>query len=228
MSQSPPSTDQLAPKAPASSIEPFGDEIAAGVADLLDRDGHVLWGFSSHWMLKKGDRLVYELLKDERREIFASSQKKEFAAWLAKQSPRSLDDHVRPTCHDTIEIITHDVLAEAVASGASVNDPTPYGIALASQVADALDRGVTVTYDHRDYCGMGLARAGADYLYGTVNDGHLFDDMVFASREALVAWLAQQSDLALAGREASSPFYWNNQRVTRARLLEANANPGAM
>ena len=228
MSQSPSSTDQVAPKAPASSIEPFGDEIAAGVADLLDRDGHVLWGFSSHWMLKKGDRLVYELLKDEQREIFASPQKKEFAAWLAKQSPRSLDDYVRPTCHDTIEIITHEVLAEAVASDANVNDPTPYGLSLASQVADALDRGVTVMHDHRDYCGMGLARVDAGYLYGTVNDGHLFDDMVFATREALVAWLSQQSDATLSGREGSSPFFWNNQRVTRARLLVAIAAPTAI
>ena len=205
----------------APSTELFGEEIAAGVAALLNRDGRILWGWSSHWMLKKGDRLVYELLKDNRREVFASPQQKAFAAWLAQQSPRSLDDYVRPNCHDTIEVITHEVLTEAVAGNVGVNDSEPYGAALALQVVDALDRGVSVTYLHRDYCGMGLGRGDGGYLYGTVNDGHLFDDTVFATREAMVAWLARQSDATLSGREWDQPFLQNNQRITRARLIEA-------
>jgi len=39
----------------------------------------------------------------------------------------------------------------------------------------------------------------------------------------LTAWLAQQSDETLSGREGPSPFDWDNQRITRKRLLEAIA-----
>ena len=209
--------------APTTSPQPFGKEIAGGVADLLDRDGRILWGYCSHWMLKKGDRLVYELLKDARREVFATPQKNEFAAWLAQQSPQSLDDHVRPTCHDTIEVITHELLAEAVAHNAGVNNPTPYGAALAGQIVDALDRGITVAHSHRDYCGMGLGRGDSGYVYGPVYDGQLFKEAVFKTREELRAWLARQSDATLSGRELAQPFEWDNQRLTRVRLLEAIA-----
>ena len=208
---------------PTPAALPFGKEIADGVADLLDRDGRILWGYCSHWMLKKGDRLVYERLKGSRREVFATPDKNAFAAWLAQQSPQSLDDNVRPGCHDTIEVITHELLAEAVAHNAGVNDPTPYGAALAGQVVDALDRGVTVAYSHRDYCGMGLGRGDEGYIYGPVHDGQLFAEAVFKTREALRVWLAQQSDATLCGRESPQPFDWDNQRLTRVRLLEAIA-----
>lgn len=214
--------------APTLSALPFGKDIADGVVDLLDRDGRILWGWCSHWMLKKGNRLVYELLKDAQREVFATPQKRDFAVWLAQQSPQSLDNHVRPACNDTIEVITHELLAEAVANNAGVNDPTPYGATLAGQVVDALDRGVTVAYAHRDYCGMGLGRGDSGYVYGPVHDGQLLEETVFETREALAAWLAQQSDATLSGRESPLPFEWDNQRLTRTRLLEAvaTAAPG--
>ena len=216
--------DDTTDPACAPSTEPFGRGIAHGVADLLDRDGRILWGWCSHWMLRKGDRLVYELLKDDRREVFASPTKSEFAAWLAQQSPRSLDDYVRPASHDTIELITHELLKGAVANNAGVNDPTPYGEALAGQVVDALDRGITVAYRHRDYCGMGLGRGDRGYIYGSVYDGDLSEETSFPTREALAAWLARQSDATLSGREVQLPFEWDNQRITRARLLEAVAS----
>lgn len=203
------------------SAEPFGDEIGAGVADLLSRDGRVLWGWNAHWMLKKGDQFVYELLKDTRREIFATADQQAFAAWLSKQSPRSLHAHVRPACHDIVEVITHDLLAEAVAVNLGINDPAPFGAALANEVADALDRGATVMNVHRDYCGMGLARRSGGYAYGPVSDGELIESMVFATRAEFVAWLADQSDATLSGRDGPSPFDWDNQRLTRSRLLTA-------
>ena len=211
----------IAPMVPTLSSLPFGKEIADGVADLLDRDGRILSGYCAHWMLKKGDRLVYEILKDARREVFSTPHKNAFAAWLVQQSPQSLDDHVRPGCHDTIEVITLKLLDESVTHNACVNDPTPYGAALAGKVVDALDRGVTVAYSHRDYCGMGLGISDDGYVYGSVYDGQLFTEAVFKTPEALTAWLAQQSDATLSGRESPQPFDWDNQRITRVRLLEA-------
>lgn len=202
----------------APSARPFGDAIAAAVADLLDRGGRILWGWNAHWMLKKGDRFVYERLKDTPEEIFAAPQKAAFAAWLAQQSPYSLDAHVRPACQDTVEVITHALLADAVAQDAGINDPTPYGPALAREVAEALDRGAAMMHAHRDYGGMGLARRGDGYAYGPVYDGELMEERVFPTKAAFVTWLAAQSDATLSGREAPSPFDWDNQRITRARL----------
>jgi hypothetical protein len=210
----------------APSSLPFGDALASLVVELLARQGLVLWGWNAHWMLMKGDRFVYELLKDTRREVFATADRSAFTAWLAQQSPQTLNDHVRRQCNDTVELITHNLLAEAVAAQSGVNDPTPYGAALANAVADALDRGVAVTYTHRDYCGMGLCRTGGDYEYGPVYDGNLYDGAKFPTHDAFVAWLAAQSDATLAGREDPAPFNWDNQRITRARLMEAIAGPG--
>jgi hypothetical protein len=207
------------------SPKPFGDQIAADVADLLNRGGRILRGWNAHWMLKNADRFVYELLKDSHREIFASTEQHDFAAWLSKQSPRSLHDYARPACGDVVEVITHDLLAEAVAGNVGINDPTPFGAVLADQVADALDRGVAVTYTHRDYCGMGMVRRPGGYTYGQVYDGDLLDGTVFPTRAAFVAWLADQSDATLSGREGPLPFDWDNQRITRVRLLEALAPP---
>jgi hypothetical protein len=208
---------------PTPSHLPFGDALAARVVDHLARQGLVLWGWCAHWMLMKDDRFVYEVLKDTRREVFAAADKAAFAAWLAQQSPQSLDDHVRPQCSDTVEQITHEHLSEAVTTQAGVNDPTPYGAALANAVADALDRGVILAYSHRDYCGMGLCRTDAGYDYGPVYDGLLYDTTTFPTRAAFVAWLAGQSDATFAGRDDPSPFNWDNQRITRARLTEAIA-----
>jgi hypothetical protein len=209
----------------APSPKQFGDQIAADVADLLSRGGRVLWGWNAHWMLKKGDRFVYELLKDSRQEIFASADQQAFAAWLSRQSPRSLHEHARPACGDAVEVVTHDLLAEAVAGNSGINDATPFGAMLAGQLADALDRGVAVTYVHRDYCGMGLVRRPDGYAYGPVYDGDLLDSTVFPTRAAFIAWLAVQSDATLSGRDGPAPFDWDNQRITRARLLDALKAP---
>ncbi len=205
------------------AAEPFGLPLATQVAALLADGGDVLDGWSAHWMVRKGERFVYEVLKSARREVFGTPDGGAFAAWLAIQSPRSLDALVRPTCTDTIEIITSELLAQCVAARKGVDDPTPYGRELAEKIAGALDRGVRVAYDHRDYCGMGLAKVPAGYVYGSFNDGDPDPEptRAFATREAFVAWLAAQSDEVLAGREEEDPFCRHNQRVTRARLLQA-------
>jgi hypothetical protein len=112
------------------------------------------------------------------------------------------------------------LLEEAVAARAGVDDPEPYGRALAEKVADALDRGVKVAYDHRDYCGMGLVKLDAGYVYGVFNDGSPEAVATFSTREAFVEWLSAQSDASLSGRD-EDPFVWDNQRLTRARLAKA-------
>lgn len=205
---------------------PFGSALAADVADLLERGGRVLSGWNAHWMVKAGDRYTHEVLKGARRAVFATADKAAFAAWLAQQSARSLDDAVRPGCPDSVEPITPEVLAEAIAANFGVRDRTLYGERLANAVADALDRGVAIAHGHRDYCGMGLVRRAEGYVHAPVFDGEVLDGDVqdgetFATRAAFVAWLAAQSDESLSGRDAPASFDYDNQRITRARLIEA-------
>jgi|688.fasta_scaffold310236_2 hypothetical protein len=211
----------------ALSTLPFGEPIAQRVADLLGRGGRILWGWNAHWMRKKGDQLVYEQLKDSTRDIFASSDRQAFARWLSQQSPCSLHECIRPTCADSVEEISHGYLADALGCDLGINDPAPFGPDLAEALADALDRGVAVLYRHRDYCGMGLSRLSDGYAYGPVYDGDLFDETLFSTRAQFTAWLAHQSDETLSGREGPSPFDWDNQRITRKRLLEAIAADNA-
>lgn len=99
-------------------------------------------------------------------------------------------------------------------------DRTPYGTALAQQVAEAVARGGTLAPSHRDYCGMGFDYRNQEFRYGEVWDGHYMEEptLVFASREAFVDWLAQQSDQSLARVEDDNPWYWDNQTITRQRL----------
>jgi hypothetical protein len=92
-------------------------------------------------------------------------------------------------------------------------DSTPYGLALAAQVAARLDQGLTLTHSHRGYGGMSLARGpGAAYHYGEVWDGVLSPSRTFPNWAAFVAWLAAQSDFSLAGPAG--------QALTRQRLSE--------
>jgi hypothetical protein len=95
----------------------------------------------------------------------------------------------------------------------------PYGLALAEQVAANLDQGHKLVSYHRDYCGQGLARHQEAYCYGPVWDGILGPSEVFADRKAFTNWLAAQSDFSLAGLENPDPWMWDNQTITRKRLL---------
>jgi hypothetical protein len=108
----------------------------------------------------------------------------------------------------------------------------PYGAGLANKVADALERGQSVVYGHADYCGTGLRYVDGHYVYDDVWDGELaclrqqpvaYERAlaVFPARAAFVAWLAEQCDQSLSGRDCREQFYRNNQRLTRTRLERA-------
>ena len=99
---------------------------------------------------------------------------------------------------------------------------TPYGPALAGQVADALLRGQRLAHAHRDYCGMGLEYRNHAFYYGEVWDGYWVEEpkVSLATRGAFVQWLARQSDHSLSRVEETDPWYWDNQTITRARLEE--------
>ncbi|MBJ6145981.1 hypothetical protein [Hymenobacter sp. BT559] len=99
------------------------------------------------------------------------------------------------------------------------HDHTPYGLALAAQVAARLDLGNTLAHSCRGYGGMGLARgASAGYQYGEVWDGALSPSKTFPTWAAFVAWLAAQSDFSLAGPEPQGATI--TQTITRQRLTE--------
>jgi len=102
------------------------------------------------------------------------------------------------------------------------HDRTPYGLALAAQVAARLDLGNALTHSCRGYGGMGLARGtSAEYQYGEVWDGTLSPSKTFPTWAAFVAWLAAQSDFSLAGPEPQSARTRTaHQVITRQRLTE--------
>jgi hypothetical protein len=108
----------------------------------------------------------------------------------------------------------------------------PYGVGLANKVADLLERGQAVVYGHSEYCGTGLRYIDGRFVYDEVWEGELaclrhqppgYDRAMslFTDRPSFVAWLAEQCDQSLSGRDRPDPFYWNNQRITRTRLERA-------
>jgi hypothetical protein len=99
-------------------------------------------------------------------------------------------------------------------------DHTPYGTALAEQVADALTQGRAVAFSHRDYCGMGLRYRSQQFCYGELYDGDFIEEpqACFATRAGFVQWLARQSDHSLSRVEEADSWYWYNQTITRERL----------
>lgn len=99
---------------------------------------------------------------------------------------------------------------------------TPYGADLARQVADAVARGGTLAPSHRDYCGMDFHYRNQQFCYGEVWDGNYMEkpQRSFGTREKFAHWLAQQSDHSLSRAEEADPWYWDNQTITRQRLLD--------
>ena len=103
------------------------------------------------------------------------------------------------------------------------------GEMLATRVADRLDDGAVLTYVHRDFCGMGLAKDEDTYVYASVWDGYpptIADirtvpaGLKFPTRDKFIAWLAAQTDESLSGRELDQAFFHGNQRITLQRLQE--------
>ena len=87
-------------------------------------------------------------------------------------------------------------------------------------MADALTRRGFLGYEHRDYCGLGLEYKSGKYHYGSIWDGILEPRRTFSDRPAFVAWLAAQSDAALSQVNQRDEWLWDNQTLTRQRLLE--------
>jgi hypothetical protein len=107
-----------------------------------------------------------------------------------------------------------------------------YGTDLAARIADYLQAGGAIAEVHREYCGTGLCFQQGRFLYDEVEDA-MFRSLrspahrplaSFADRQSFVAWLADQSDDSLSGRERGDPAYTDNQRITRRRLEQALAD----
>ncbi len=100
-------------------------------------------------------------------------------------------------------------------------DTAPYGRELAESVARWLQKGVSLHYSHRDYCGTGFTYQDNKYVYGEVDTGEFsFIIQSFVSEILFVEWLAKQCDFSLARLESIRPSTRDNQVITRARLLE--------
>jgi hypothetical protein len=99
---------------------------------------------------------------------------------------------------------------------------TPYGPDLAQQVADAVARGRSLAPYHRDYCGMAFEYRDHQFRYGEVWDGQYLEKPKhsFSTREKFVHWLAQQSDHSLSRADETDSWYWDNQTITKQRLLD--------
>lgn len=113
--------------------------------------------------------------------------------------------------------------------------PDQVGMLMAKQCADKLETGAKLYYAHREYCGMGLHFAAGKFIYCEVFDGEMPSEVqygqwkqhgpvgaftAFPDRDTFVAWLAEQTDDSLSGRELSDSFLHDNQRITIARLRE--------
>jgi hypothetical protein len=147
--------------------------------------------------------------------------------------PQSLFAYQHTSVAEEAQAVAAETAAQAQRDGAyreqlrQTLSPAPFGSELAVQVAEALARGRWFNYGHPAYCGMGLEFSAGQYRYGPVWEGTLEPERTF-DRAAFVAWLTQQSDLSLAQLEFEDPLLWNNQTVTRARLLKLVERPNAL
>lgn len=109
-------------------------------------------------------------------------------------------------------------------------DNTPYGLELATQVAQKLIppkyEGWGVFHAHRDYCGLGLFYDQEKYVLAPVYDGYGPQTPVVScsDEQDFITWLSQESDqsMALFGDR------FNNQTITKVRLrwfLETDYSP---
>ncbi|MDX2254377.1 MAG: hypothetical protein NW214_02575 [Pseudanabaenaceae cyanobacterium bins.39] len=117
------------------------------------------------------------------------------------------------------------------------NSSGTVGIELAQAVANKLEQGFVLAFNHRDYCGMGLQYTDGVFIYAEVQDGFLpkidnlrgdlqngamtnIQYLLFYTRAEFIDWLASQSDHTLSGSEIADEFIRNNQRLTVKRLQE--------
>jgi hypothetical protein len=89
-------------------------------------------------------------------------------------------------------------------------DQAPYGTALASQVAAALEAGESISYAHKEYCGMGLAFRDGQFIYGELHDADFspppeVSGAVFRDRQEFVTWRINRERLEEVVRRARTP-----------------------
>lgn len=107
------------------------------------------------------------------------------------------------------------------------------GPALADAVASRLESGHVLANKHPEYCGIGLQHTNGVFIVSEVFDGELFNETqyiqarqrgdqpefaAFHSRAEFVAWLAQQSDESLSGKDLPQEWLRGNQRLSLGRL----------
>lgn len=112
------------------------------------------------------------------------------------------------------------------------NTSQAYGQELAHKVYAYLERHLIIRYDHIGYCGTGFVLRDNKILYTHFDEWNLYTqseiyqpggDYIgiiksFESKEDFIAWLAEQSDDSLSGKESGDDWYINNQRITQKRL----------
>lgn len=129
--------------------------------------------------------------------------------------------------------ILHSRAGAEEARSSAVISTEAYGRELAEAVASRLERGDSLAYGHRDYCGTGLRFADGEFICGEVSDGELltskelktwsdipnkFEHITFSQRHEFIEWLAAQSDVSLHGADLRAPQLVGNQRLTLQRL----------
>lgn len=106
------------------------------------------------------------------------------------------------------------------------------GLELAMKVADRLQAGSILAYNHPYYCGIGLYCAEGAFVHIQVGDWSYpslsealklqsersSECMVFRDRDQFVMWLAAQTDASLSGRHLADRWHHDNQRITIWRL----------
>ncbi|TAE69484.1 MAG: hypothetical protein EAZ85_13080 [Bacteroidetes bacterium] len=106
------------------------------------------------------------------------------------------------------------------------HDEQKYGKTIAQNVAIYLEKGGTIAYAHRDYCGTGFIFEENTYYYCTISDGYAFyEKEAFATQKEFIEWLSKQSDrtMSMVDDENASDFDVDNQCITKERLLDLSA-----
>ena len=116
-----------------------------------------------------------------------------------------------------------------------------YGLDLAMKTAEYLQVHGSIKNDHYGYCGVGFVVSDGVILYTHFDElltytrgqryvlGGDYEGIIhtFATQDAFVDWLADQSDSSMSGKETNDGWYIDNQRITRRRLLHVIASGDA-
>jgi hypothetical protein len=102
----------------------------------------------------------------------------------------------------------------------------PFGLSLATAVADALVAQGPLNYSHKDYCGHGLFHEGGSFHLAEFHDGDVRKRIAsWADEASFIEFLSAQSDYTCSGADGASPIFaevdrWliNNQRIDGRRL----------